>query len=177
MKTFTILLLIAILSSCATIQDRTLETPSEILIKNVPFYPQEDYQCGPSSLASVLNFWGIAVTPERIVRDVSLEKARGTLTIDLIIYALGRGFDAKDYRGNIDDLKSTISKGYPLIVLIDYGVAFYQANHFMVVIGYNPQGVIAHSGRQQAKLIPYDDFLKAWKKGNYWSLLIKPRMS
>ena len=145
-----------------------------VLIKGVPFFPQEPYQCGPASLASVLNFYGYAVTPGEIQREVGLKNVKGTLTIDLVLFALNRGFHVKEYSGGLDDLKRTVSEGYPVIVLVDYGMGFYQLNHFMVVIGYTPEGVIVHSGRQRAKLIPYKNFLKAWKKVNYWSLLIKP---
>ena len=36
--------------------------------KEAVFFDQEDYQCGPSVLAGVLNFYGIHVLPEKIER-------------------------------------------------------------------------------------------------------------
>jgi len=42
-------------------------------------------------------------------------------------------------------LKKNIDSGYPLIVLVDYGFWAFHSNHFMVVVGYNEDGVIVNS--------------------------------
>ena len=105
------------------------------IIRGLPFYPQEDYQCGPASLASVLNYWGGAVTPGDVAEDIYSRSARGTLNIDMALYAEARGLDASFYSGGLPDVKSKIEAGYPLIVLVDLGFSFYQVNHFMVVVG------------------------------------------
>jgi hypothetical protein len=63
--------------------------------------------------------------------------------------------------------------GYPLIVLVDYGIKpFYQINHFMVVIGYNREGVFVNSDKEY-QFIEKDRFLDLWEKTGYWTLLIK----
>jgi hypothetical protein len=43
----------------------------------------------------------------------------------------------------------------------------------MVIIGYNEYGILANSGKDNEKFIPEDDFLKAWEKTNFWTLLIR----
>lgn len=145
-----------------------------VIIENVLFYPQKDFQCGPSSLASVMNFWGLNITPEDIAKDIFSKSARGTLTIDMVLYAGKKGLYSFQYKGTWEDLKSNISKGYPLIVLVDYGIKpFYQANHFMVVIGYNEDGVIVNSDKREKIFIKKDSFLDLWEKTDYWTLLIK----
>ncbi|BCB96718.1 peptidase C39 [Dissulfurispira thermophila] len=144
-----------------------------ILINAVPFYPQEDYQCGPASLAGVLNYWGISVAPDDVARDIYSASARGTLNIDMVLYASKIGLYALQYIGNWDDLKKNINNGYPMIVLVDYGFSVYQANHFMVVVGYNDKGVIVNSGKTEHMFIDKEKFLKIWKRTNYWTLLIK----
>jgi len=50
----------------------------------------------------------------------------------------------------------------------------YQQNHFMVIIGYHENGVIANSGKNQLKFIREEDFLKPWERTDFWTLLIKP---
>ncbi len=149
------------------------ESDQEHIIENVPFYPQETYQCGPASLAGVLNYWGINITPDDIAKEIFSESAKGTLNIDMILYAQSKGLDAAQYKGNMNDLKKNIDSGYPVIVLVDYGLSLYQANHFMVVVGYNEYGVTVNSGKDKGKFISTEDFLKAWEKTNYWTLLIK----
>lgn len=159
--------------SCSTVSVQF--DSNSILINKVPFYPQNDYQCGPSSLAGVLNYWGKGVTPDDVAKDIYSASALGTLNIDMVIYANKTGLYALQYAGNWDDLKKNINNGYPLIVLVDYGFSVYQANHFMVVVGYNDNGVIVNSGKAERIFIDKEKFLKVWKKTNYWTLLIKQK--
>lgn len=158
--------------SCTTISDIPKSTQTHI-IENVPFYPQETYQCGPASLAGVLNYWKINVSPNDIVEEIYSKSAKGTLNIDMVLYAQGKGLNAIQYKGNMEDLKKNIGSGYPLIVLVDYGFSIYQVNHFMVVVGYNEHGVIVNSGKEMAKFMPEKDFIKAWERAGFWTLLIR----
>jgi ABC-type bacteriocin/lantibiotic exporter with double-glycine peptidase domain len=161
-----------LLFSCTGVKE--IDTPGDIhKIENVPFFPQEDYQCGPASLAIVLNFWGIDVSPDDIAREIFSRTARGTLNIDMVLYANKMGLDTAQYRGNKEDLKKNIDSGFPVIVLVDYGFSLYEANHFMVIVGYNDQGVLVDSGRKKNSFILWSGFLKAWGRGGFWTLLIK----
>lgn len=157
---------------CACSSHLVIQYGPEVII-NVPFYPQEDYQCGPSSLAGVLNYYGLKVSPEEIASEIYSSSARGTLDLDLLFYVQRMGLDAKKYKGNINDLKERIKGGYPLIVLVDYGFGPLQVNHFMVVLGYNESGIFVNSGREEKRFIPYEDFLRAWGRTGYWTLLIR----
>ncbi len=149
--------------------------PGAVIIENVPFYPQEDYQCGPASLAGVMNYRGMRITPEEAAKDIYSGSAKGTLSMDMLFYAQNKGLNAVQYAGNWDDLKAKIDGGQPLIVLVDYGFYLYQANHFMVIIGYNGNSVIANSGRAERAAFDKESFLKSWKRTNYWTLWIKPK--
>lgn len=146
---------------------------TEVIINKVPFYPQEDYQCGPSSLAGIMNYYGINVSPEEIASEIYSKSARGTLDLDLLFYAEKKGLKAERYSGNIDDLRDKIKTGHPLIVLVDYGYGPIQVNHFMVIIGYNESGVFANSGREERKFIPFKDFLRIWGRTGNWTLHIR----
>ena len=149
--------------------------PGAVLIQKVPFYPQEEFQCGPASLAGVLNYWKITDTPSDIAAAVFSASAKGTLTIDMALYAQKKGVDALEYSGSLEDLKSKISDGYPLIVMVDYGFWVYQADHFMVVIGYTDDGVIVNSGKSEKIFIKDEVFLKQWNRAKFWALWIKPK--
>lgn len=150
----------------------TIQYGPEVIINHVPFYPQEDYQCGPSSLAAVLKFHGLDISPQEIASEIYSKSARGTLDMDLLFYAQKRGLDARKYSGSISDLKERIKQGHPLIVLVDYGYGPLQANHFMVIVGYNESGVFANSGREEKRFIPDKEFLRVWGRTGYWTLLI-----
>lgn len=158
--------------SCSPLDIR--EEENVHLIDGVPFHPQKAYQCGPASLASVLNYYGTDASPDEIAQNIYSASAGGTLNIDMVLYAERKGLKARQYSGNIRDIKENVDSGNPLIVMVDYGFSVYQRNHFMVVVGYSQNGIIAHSGGRRFKVIQYRDFEKTWRKTNLWSLLVYP---
>ena len=143
------------------------------VIPGVPFYPQESYQCGPASLAGVLNYWGGDVSPGDVASAIYSRSAKGTLDIDLGAYAEKKGFRSAQYSGNWTDLRKNIDAGRPLLIMVDYGFWIYEQAHFMVVVGYDgDQGVIVNSGKEEHRYLPADRFLKTWEKTKSWTLLI-----
>ncbi|MGD2126939.1 MAG: C39 family peptidase [Desulfobacteraceae bacterium] len=160
--------------SCAPSTHLDKQSVSNI-IEEVPFYQLKAYQCGPASLASVVNFWGIAVSPTDIAEEIYSESARGTLNVDMALYAEGKGLRAKQFKGSIDDIKRNVDMGYPLIVMVDYGFWVYERNHFMVIAGYNEDGVMVNSGTGYPELVTFKDFLMSWGRTNFWTLLITPK--
>jgi ABC-type bacteriocin/lantibiotic exporter with double-glycine peptidase domain len=145
-------------------------------IPGVPFFPQSKHQCGPASLASVLNYYGCPITPEEIAEKIYEKRLKGSLGIDLLLYAQRMGFSAKAYRGTLTDLKDHVSKGQPLIVFQDLGYPPFPVRHFSVIIGYDEgKGVlILYSGKQRDKVTSYGRFLRSWREMDYWTLLILP---
>jgi len=145
-------------------------------ISDVPFFPQSTYQCGPSALASVLNYYGCRVTPAEITKAIYRNELRGTLSIDLILFARRMEFNARAYRGNLTDLKDNIAKDRPLIVFQDLGNPLLPIRHFSVVIGYDnaKEILILHSEKRINKVISYERFLRSWAEMDYWTLLIFP---
>lgn len=145
------------------------------LIENVPFFPQEAYQCGPASLAGVLNYWKLNISPSDIAAEIFSKKAKGTLDADLLFYTEKKGLKGIQYGGNLKDLKRNIDSGFPLILLIDEGFWVYQKNHFMVLVGYNEKGIIVNSGKDQHRFIPSSHFMKTWERTKFWTLRIEPK--
>jgi ABC-type bacteriocin/lantibiotic exporter with double-glycine peptidase domain len=145
-------------------------------ISDVPFFPQSKYQCGPASLASVLNYYGCRVTPGEIAKAIYRKRLKGTLSVDLVLFAQRMGFNARAYRGSLTDLKDHIAKDRPLIVFQDVGNPLLPIRHFSVAIGYDEAELILklHSGKRRDKAISYGRFLRSWREMDYWTLLILP---
>ncbi|MBW2338773.1 MAG: C39 family peptidase [Deltaproteobacteria bacterium] len=141
-------------------------------VKNVPFYAQLDFQCGPASLAEVLTFYGEDVTPDEVADAIFRKSIRGTVTIDMVLYARRKGFAARWYSGSADDIRRSVDRGVPLIVMVDLGFANISNNHYMVVVGYNPDGVIVNSAKAREKLITWNYFLSRWDRTDRWTLRI-----
>jgi predicted double-glycine peptidase len=141
-------------------------------ISSVPFFDQKDYQCGPSALAGVLNFYGVHVLPEEVADEIFSTNVRGTFMFDMLIYAQKKGLYARQYRGDIKNLQENIIKNQPLIVMVNFGNSLLQENHFMVVTGYNYNGFIVQSGNKRSEHISFEKFHNIWNKANNWTLLI-----
>ena len=152
-------------------------SPNALYVKQVPFYPQTQYQCGPASLATVLNYWGRHVTPEQIAQEIYRPGMKGTLSLDLWQYAKAQDFQASVRQGSWEFLETQVSRERPIIAFLNLGFRQVPLGHFLVVVGVDPdnKSVIAYSGVEKNQRIPFDRFKKAWEKTNYWSLLIEPQ--
>ena len=152
-------------------------SPNALYVKQVPFYPQTQYQCGPASLATVLNYWGRHVTPEQIAQEIYRPGMKGTLSLDLWQYAKTQGLQASVRQGSWEFLETQVSRERPIIAFLNLGFRQVPLGHFLVVVGVDPdnKSVIAYSGVEKNQRIPFDRFKKAWEKTNYWSLLIEPQ--
>ena len=54
------------------------------MVANVPFFAQEELQCGPAALAMTLNWSGIAVQPSDLTPEVFTPDLKGSLQSALI---------------------------------------------------------------------------------------------
>jgi ABC-type bacteriocin/lantibiotic exporter with double-glycine peptidase domain len=147
------------------------------LIETVPFIAQEAYQCGPASLAMVLQYYGAAVEPGEITSELYLPSVRGTLNLDLEFYARRRGFQARSFAGTLAQAKDELRRGHPLIVFQDLGVTGYPVPHFAVLVGYDDRAetVVLHSGTTAYRVVSYPAFEESWAKRKAWTLLVMPR--
>lgn len=153
-------------------------------ITDVPFFRQEANYCGPATMASVLNYWGYQISLEEVAGKVYTPKLKGSVTVDMLNYAKGTGFNAAWYKGNIQNIRKEIDNGYPLILYIDLGYPNFppghpivSSGHYIVVVGYDDdkEGIIAYSGEDKDLFIPYNKLMKSWGKTGFWTLLILPK--
>jgi ABC-type bacteriocin/lantibiotic exporter with double-glycine peptidase domain len=169
-----LILISFLIFGCAGIS-KNRESGTVRIIENVPFYPQESFQCGPASLAGILNYWGVHISPGEIAAEIYSPGARGTLDLDMVLFAEKKGLKATQYEGSWEDLKRNIQANQPLVVLVDEGFWVYQQNHFMVAVGYDKESLIVNSGKDQHQWIPRSRFLKSWERTNFWTLRITPK--
>ena len=135
-----------------------------VVIPGVPFLPQEEETCGPSSLAMMLRFKGKEADTREIVADTRTAGLRGTLVTDLAAAARRRGVEAEVVALDPAGLRAEIAAGRPVIVLVDLGLWVWSRPHYMLVYGYGPGGYVAHSGRTAGLEIPATDLDASWRK-------------
>lgn len=161
----------------ALLKDISADPSAGSYIKGVPFFPQNEYMCGPAALASVIGYWGGKAGMKDVAKEVYEEKLKGTLPLDLFLYAKEKGFDAVYYKGSLADLKEKIDGGTPLILFLNLGYETYPVGHYIVVVGYSERSmaVMAHSATTEEEVFTYDDLLESWSKTGFSTLLVRPR--
>ena len=171
------------LAGCATygvedvMRSASMEPDRAVFIDAVPFYKQDKYMCGPSAITSVMNYYGSAVDLKEAEDAVYTGKLKGTLPIDVVIYAKEKGFDASYYEGGLDDLKKKLRQKTPLILFVDLGYFNYKVGHYIVVLGYSDAlgVVVAHWGFEREKVVDYEYLLKIWQRTGYSTILLTPK--
>lgn len=173
-----------LIAGCASLGPQTRELSKNLPagfaqraeLQQVPFYPQEDYYCGPSALAMALNAAGAAVTPEALVDQVYLPGRKGSLQVEMLAAARRNGFVAYELAPQLKDLLTEIAAGTPAIVLENYGFSWYPVWHYSVVIGYDLDKLelIRRSGFRPRLTMPLLVFERLWRQEGQWAMVVVP---
>ncbi len=164
---------------CALLPGKELpvpaSAPARARIAGVPFFPQEELQCGPASLAMVLNWSGIAVQPAELTPVLFSPGLGGSLQSALVGGARRHGRVAYPLSGP-PALLAEVAAGHPVIVLVNLGFFWYPKWHYAVVIGYDgeEEEVILHSGRTANERLSARLFGNVWQRSGYWALVVLP---
>lgn len=171
-----------LLQSCMTAPQSaslaSLQTniPRAYEIEQVPFFPQEDYYCGPTTLAEVLNYYGSPVTPEALAPGMFTPDLEGSLQIEMVSSARQHALLAYTEQGTLLQLFSLVSDDIPVIVLQNLGTGWFPYWHYALVTGYDldQDQVILHSGVTERRISSIALFENSWRKGDYWLLAAVP---
>lgn len=169
----------ALLAGCAGAPVRTGPdgNPADTLVRlDVPFFPDDTDQCGPSALAAVLTYWGRPASPADLRSEIYRSRLKGALTVDLLLAAQDRGFSSEMAEGGLGQIRAELAAGRPVIAFIDAGITLLPVGHYIVITGYDDgRGrLFAHSGMKRDLGISYGKFQKQWKAAGKWALLIRP---
>ncbi|MDR1085900.1 MAG: C39 family peptidase [Deltaproteobacteria bacterium] len=148
---------------------------SHRLIAGVPFYPDETNLCGPASIAAVMTFLGRPTEVSEAAEAVQRTNLRGSLAPDLTIWARSKGFKAKFWAAKPEEILRLIDLQNPVILQINSGLMGLpvKTGHFVVAVGYGPEGLVANSGVIQQEIIPWSDFLTRWYSFGNIAILVE----
>jgi len=145
-----------------------------IELSAVPFFPQEQYQCGPAALAEVLQWTGIDVTPELLAPKMVIPAREGSLQIELLAQARAQGRVPFEVAGDLRTLQAELASGNPIIVLQNLAFAWRPFWHYAVVIGIDPGGrtVTLRSGRTYRHQVDWSVFQRTWTRAEHWAVVV-----
>ena len=171
-----------LLSGCATQQAERLmkawptNLPTHIQNKHVPFFPQEDFECGPASLAMVLQTAGIKILPEDLLQQVYLPGRQGSLQVEMLIASRRNGAIGYLLAPDLESILREVSAGNPVLVFQNLSLAIYPVWHYAVVTGFDRERnvVMMHSGRTPNLEMSLFTFERTWTRGGNWAMVALP---
>lgn len=148
--------------------------PPQIELTAVPFFPQDEFQCGPAALATVLVHSGVATTPESLAPRMYLPERRGSLQVELIAAARSQQRIPYVLPPTLQALLDELRAGRPVVVLQNLGLEAVPIWHFGVVVGYSAsdETFVLRSGIERRKQERATDFGRRWVLGKQWAMVV-----
>lgn len=179
-KLFFALALGTSLSGCAGLQplsphaQSVLGQQKAVELVDVPFFPQEEFQCGPAALATVLTHAGKNAKPDDLVPQVYLPERKGSLQTEMMAATRRQGFLAYSIQPNLEGLLNALNQGNPPLVLLNLSLPIYPMWHYAVVVGIDPQDyeITLRSGLKHREVMPIRTFLNLWERSSNWGFVV-----
>jgi hypothetical protein len=149
------------------------------VIPNVPMQKWDIKSCGAGSLSAVLQHHGDPTTMDEW--QASLPKTRGgVMSIDLVLAARKRGFDAELVTGDAALVEAEVRDGRPVILMlqvIQYPGKSLDFFHYIVIDGFDPTRNLFRTqfGDGKPRWASMKRLTSAWKKTKYATILVRPR--
>lgn len=169
-----------LLSGCASrpaLLESTYQTlPSHVELNDVPFHPQVKYQCGPATLAMVLNHQGVDANVERLIPQVFIPGRDGSVQPEMLATARRYERIAFPIRGTLDSLLTHLASGDPVVVMQNLSLPAWPMWHYAVAIGYDlpNETLILRSGEIERHTLSFRRFDATWARTERWGFIMAP---
>jgi tetratricopeptide (TPR) repeat protein len=143
-------------------------------LTQVPFHPQDDFLCGPASLAMVFNAAGIAsASVESVTPLVYLPGRQGSLQAEMLGATRRVGLVAYPLAPKMEDVLREIAAGRPVVVLLNLALKLVPVWHYAVIVGYDleKREVIVRSAKKARDEWSFGFLEFFWQESGYWSML------
>lgn len=146
---------------------------SQVQLASVPFYPQEDFECGPAALAGILGASGLDIRPDALSPQVYLPGRQGSLQLELLAATRRAGRIPYLTESDPAALLAQLNAARPVLVLQNLRTRGFPAWHYSVMVGFDAVAnrVYLNSGRERAMPVPAPSFLRTWDWAGRWALV------
>jgi hypothetical protein len=151
--------------------------PARVELTQVPFHLQDDFLCGPASLAMVFNAAGVTdATVATVEPLVYLPGRQGSLQAEMLGATRRTGLVAYPLAPQLEDVLREIAAGTPVVVLLNLAFKMAPIWHYAVVVGYDldKREVIVRSAKRPRDEWSFGFLEYFWKDSDYWSMLALP---
>ena len=175
-----LVLLLLLLTGCAStprVDDTTRSAIApRVLIDDVPFHGQRDYQCGPASLTMVLQHEGVATDVDTLIPQVFTPGREGSVQPEMLATVRRQGRIPFVIEGRFETLLSELDAGHPVVVMQNLSLPAWPLWHYAVAIGYDLQEetLILHSGMEAERKESFKRFDATWARSDRWAFVALP---
>ena len=172
---------VAALGGCISLpQSEALEAsspagiPRHVELTQVPFHLQDDYLCGPASLAMVFNAAGVKdANVESVTPLVYLPGRQGSLQAEMLGATRRTGLVAYTLAPQLEDVLREVAAGTPVVVLLNLAFKLIPVWHYAVIVGYDLESrkVIVRSAKRPRDEWSFGFLEYFWRESGYWSML------
>jgi tetratricopeptide (TPR) repeat protein len=150
------------------------ELPAQVLLTQVPFFPDDGDLCGPTTLAALVQAAGTKATPAQLTPLVYLPGRKGALQLEMLAAARRQALVAYPLAPTLQTLLTEVASGHPVLVLQNLSLPFKPMWHYAVVVGYDRerQEVLLNSGVQERMRMPLYTFEHTWARSDHWAFRI-----
>jgi tetratricopeptide (TPR) repeat protein len=150
--------------------------PPSHTIDAVPFYPQEQFYCGPTTLSEVFGYYKNDIPPNDIAPKMFIPDKEGSLQLEMITATRQYGFLPYSARGTLSSIMALVSDNIPVIVFQNLSIQLLPQWHYAVVTGFDSEKgtVTLHTGVTPYHEMSFELFERTWARGNYWYLAPVP---
>lgn len=151
--------------------------PSSIELVDTPFFSQQEFQCGPAALTTLLTTSGVETTLDAVAMQVYLPGRQGSLQSEIL--AATRAAERIPYvlAPALAAITSELAAGRPVLVLQNLGVSWAPRWHYAVVVGSDSdsQQIVLRSGTDARRIMRTGVFLRTWQRSGFWAVAtLKP---
>ena len=148
----------------------------QVLLEDVPFHPQRDYQCGPATLAMLLNDSNVDVSVDTLIPEVYVPGRKGSLQPEMLAATRRHGRIPFVLPPRLDAVLSEVDAGHPVAVLQNLSLPAFPLWHFAIVNGYdlNDEELSMRTGVTRQDHIAFSRFDATWARSKRWAFVALP---
>lgn len=174
-RLFFVGVLVAAMLGCGSFPEevRSFDAGTGIELSSTPFFPQEQFQCGPAALATVLVASGVAVDEDALAKQVYIPAQQGSIRSEMIAAVRRNERLPYEISRSLGAVMAELRAGRPVLILQNLGISWYPRWHYAVVIGYDSDtdDWLLRSGTDRVRRTPTRVLLHTWRRSNYWGIV------
>lgn len=150
--------------------------PRRVRLDATPFFPQTELQCGPATLATLLNAAGRAVAPATLSPQLFVPERGGSLQLEMLAAARRHDAIATRLPPRLSAAFHELAAGHPVGVMQNLSLPMAPLWHFAVLIGFDLDRaeVTLRSGTTRELTMDLLTFERTWARAERWAFVALP---